>query len=174
MTRADAEMVEQSREFRSAVGSGFGHCVVDVALNRAHRQIQPKRDVPVGHRRAEEHHDLAFTIGQRQLLGGLPKRRCARAAADSRQRLRARRAAQRRPAEVLPAEADRGVRGRTTAPMRSPIDSNCSETATSSSPSPDRSDSANRAAVAARGPSTRSCRSCRRQAVDVSPNWVAV
>ena len=46
-----------------------------MAFDRPNRNSQPRGDVSVGQTLAEQQHDLAFPIGQRQRLARLTKRR---------------------------------------------------------------------------------------------------
>jgi ABC-type hemin transport system ATPase subunit len=54
----------QCRELLAAGRTGLGHRLVDVAFDRANRQGQSRGNVAVGQTLAEQHHDLAFSIGQ--------------------------------------------------------------------------------------------------------------
>ena len=83
-----------------------------MAFDGAYGQSQSRGNCVVGQSLTDQHHDLAFAIGQRQGLAGLTKRRGAGAAALFGQGICACRAPQCRSAQVVAAIRDGGVRGR--------------------------------------------------------------
>jgi hypothetical protein len=92
---------QQAGEFVAARGSRLQHRAIDVAFDGAYGQGQSISDFAAGQSFTDQHHDLAFPIGQRQRLAGLQERRSAGAALFG-QSGGACRATQRRSPEALP------------------------------------------------------------------------
>ena len=100
---------QQRGEFVAAGGSGLQHGPVDVAFDGAYGDSQALGDFAVGQSLTDQHHDLAFAIGERQWLAGLPKRWGTGPTALFGQGLRACRGSQRGSPEVLAAIRERSM-----------------------------------------------------------------
>jgi hypothetical protein len=68
---------QQGGKFVAAGGSGLQHRPIDVAFDGAYRQSQSLSDFAAGQSLTDQHHDLAFPIGQRQGPAGLTLLSCA-------------------------------------------------------------------------------------------------
>ena len=102
---------QQGGQFVAAGGAGLQHRPIDVAFDGAYGQCQSLGDFAAGQSLTDQHHDLAFPVGQRQGLAGLTKRRSAGAALFG-QGGGACRATQRRSPKALLAIRQGGVCGR--------------------------------------------------------------
>ena len=106
-------VVRQERGELLAAGSiGLAHRLVDVAFDCADRKGQSLGYVAVGQPSADQHHDLAFPVGQWQRLAGLTKRGSIGTSALSGQCFCSGDASQRRSPQILIAICDRCLRSR--------------------------------------------------------------